>query len=499
MTRGGNGQGHVVVIGAGIGGLSAAIDLAARGARVTLLERLAAPGGKMRELKVGGHAIDAGPTVFTMRWVFEELFQTAGADFAEHVDLVQAAELARHSWLDGSRLDLYEDVERSVEAIGDFAGSTEAAAYRRFAQESQRIFDTLDHSFMRREKPGPVALGLSLGVRGMPRLYATKPFTSLWQELGRLFKDPRLQQLFGRYATYCGSSPFDAPATLMLIAHAERAGVWIIDGGMHRLAQAMARLAEAQGATLRYQAEVARILTAHGRASGVELADGERIAADAVVFNGDIAALTCGLLGEDMQRATPPRRGEARSLSAVTWSLAARARGFPLAYHSVLFGSDYVDEFASIFQRGEVTREPTVYICAKGRVSRAEDDGPEPLFLLVNAPPRPMSDAEAQAIEERTFALLERHGLTIEVDPAARVRTTPTDFATLFPGSDGAIYGWPTHGWSGSFRRQGSRAHIPGLYLAGGTVHPGPGVPMVALSGRLAAASVRADLVRSRG
>ncbi|MGB5464998.1 MAG: FAD-dependent oxidoreductase, partial [Sedimenticolaceae bacterium] len=333
MMRGRSGEHHVVVVGAGIGGLSAAIDLAARGARVTLLEQHATPGGKMRELQVGGLLIDAGPTVFTMRWVFEELFQAAGATFAEQVDLVQAAELARHSWLDGSRLDLYEDVERSADAIGDFAGSTEAAAYRRFARESRRIFDTLDHSFMRREKPSPVALSLSLGVRGMPRLYATKPFTSMWEELGRLFKDPRLRQLFGRYATYCGSSPFDAPATLMLIAHAERAGVWIIDGGMHRLAQAMARLAEAQGVTLRYRTGVAKILTGGGRASGVELADGERIAADAIVFNGDIAALTSGLLGEGMHRAAPQRRGETRSLSAVTWSLAARASGFPLAYH----------------------------------------------------------------------------------------------------------------------------------------------------------------------
>ncbi len=496
MMRGRSGEHHVVVIGAGIGGLSAAIDLAASGVRVTLLERHATPGGKMRELQVGGYAIDAGPTVFTMRWVFEELFQAAGATFAEHVDLVQAEELARHSWLDGSRLDLYEDVERSVDAIGDFAGSTEAEAYRRFARESQRIFDTLDHSFMRREKPGPVALSLSLGVRGMPRLYATRPFTSLWQELGRLFKDPRLRQLFGRYATYCGSSPFDAPATLMLIAHAERAGVWIIDGGMHRLARAMARLAEAQGVALRYHADVAKILTAGGRTRGVELVGGERINADAVVFNGDIAALTAGLMGEDMHRAAPPRRAEARSLSAVTWSLAARARGFPLAYHSVFFGSDYVDEFAGIFQRREVTREPTVYICAKGRIREADSDAPEPLFLLVNAPPRPLSDDEAQAIEQRTFALLGRHGLEIEVDPSARVMTTPGDFAALFPGSEGAIYGWPTHGWSGSFRRQGSRARTPGLYFAGGTVHPGPGVPMVALSGRLAAASVRDDLVR---
>lgn len=176
-----------------------------------------------------------------------------------------------------------------------------------------------------------------------------------------------------------------------------------------------------------------------------------------------------------------------------------RASGFPLAFHSVFFGSDYADEFASIFQRREVTREPTVYICAKGRIREADTDVPEPLFLLVNAPPRPMSDDEAQAIEQRTFALLERHGLEIEVDASARVMTTPNDFAALFPGSEGAIYGWPTHGWSGSFRRQGSRAHIQGLYFAGGTVHPGPGVPMVALSGRLAAESVRADFGGSKG
>ena len=484
---------HVIVVGAGIGGLAAAIDLAAGGTRVTLLERHSTPGGKMREHHVGGFHIDAGPTVFTMRWVFEALFEHAGAHFGECVDAVEASVLARHSWLDGSQLDLFADIERSIDAIGDFAGAGEAAAYRRFARESQQIFDTLDHSFMRSERPSPLGLTAALGLRGLPRLYATKPFTSLWRELGRVFRDSRLQQLFGRYATYCGSSPFDSPATLMLIAHAERAGVWYLQGGMFRLARAMADLAAKLGVDCRYETDVARIVTTAKRASGVELQNGERIDADAVVFNGDVAALNAGLLGDDLRDATPPRPGERRSLSAITWSLAAPTRGFELDYHTVFFGSDYADEFASIFARGTVTAEPTVYICAKARTEQARPEGSEPLLLLVNAPPRHFAADELARIEKRTFTLLHRHGLEIDRTQDAGLTTSPNDFAAMFPGTQGAIYGWPTHGWTGSFKRHGARARLPGLYFAGGTVHPGPGVPMVAQSGRLAAAAIRAD------
>ena len=493
-----NQSSHVVVVGAGIGGLAAAIDLAAGGLRVTLLERHATPGGKMREHRVGDQLVDAGPTVFTMRWVFEDLFRTAGTTLDERVQARKADVLARHAWIDGSRLDLYADLDRSAAAIAEFAGAGEAAAYRRFARESQQIFETLDHTFMRVERPNPTGLTFSLGVGGLPKLYATKPFTSMWRELGSIFKDPRLRQLFGRYATYCGSSPVDAPATLMLIAHAERAGVWFIEGGMQRLAEAMATLASEAGVEVRYGADVRQLQTTRGRIRGVELSDGERIAADAVVFNGDVAALNKGLLGTPVRKATPPRSNEPRSLSAITWSLDARTSGFPLHYHNVFFGTDYPDEFSSIFERRRVTAEPTVYVCAKGRLDDAEPAGSEPLLLLVNAPARPFSTAEAAAVEQRTFAFLRRHGFEIDLEGAASQRTTPNEFESLFPGTDGAIYGWPTHGWSGSFKRHGSRAKLRGLYLAGGTVHPGPGVPMVAQSGRLAAAAVRKDLSSSR-
>ncbi|MEM9057533.1 MAG: 1-hydroxycarotenoid 3,4-desaturase CrtD, partial [Pseudomonadota bacterium] len=449
---------HVVVVGAGVGGLAAACDLSARGVAVTLLDRHAKPGGKMRQLSVGGAGIDSGPTVFTMRWIFDDLFAAMGENLDEHLGLAPVERLARHSWPDGSRLDLYADVERSIEAIAHFAGAGEAKAYRRFAAQSQRIFETLDHTFMQRHKPGPVELAFSLGLRGLPRLYATRPFTSLWRELSTVFSDPRLRQLFARYATYCGSSPFLAPATLMLIAHAERVGVWKVSGGMQRLAETLARLATDRGATLRLGAHVAQLAVSGGRITGVVLDGGETIAADAVVFNGDTAALARGLLGDDSQGAVAVRPQP--SLSAMTWSLVARPSGFDLAHHNVFFGRDYEDEFECLFGSRSISDHPTVYVCAQDRGAGdalgAQPDGAERIFCLINAPARALSPNDIERGEAAMFALLKRQGLTLHDIDSASVRTTPADFATLFPATDGALYGRPTHGWNGSFARPGS-------------------------------------------
>lgn len=484
----------VIVIGAGMGGLAAAIDLARSGARVTLLEAAASPGGKVRTLDVAGRAIDSGPTVFTMRWVFESLFADAGVQLSEQLSLSELDVLARHGWLDGSRLDLFSNVEQSADAIEAFAGSREAVAYRAFAKRSEQIFQTLDHTFMRREKPGMIGLGTSLGVRGLPRLAATRPFTTLWKELGRQFRDPRLRQLFGRYATYCGSSPLQAPATLMLIAHAERAGVWALDDGMQRLPEAMADLAATLGVELCFATAATEIEMQHGRVSAVQGDDGVRRPADAVVFNGDVAALSQGLLGPSSTAALPSREQEPRSLSAVTWSLVGRLQGFPLHHHTVLFGTHYEDEFRAIFERGELTAEPTLYLCAQDRDRQRDPGEEERLFVLVNAPPGLRREEALAAVETKVFALLERHGLQVSGVAGRCERTSPEDYARRFPGSGGAIYGWPTHGAMGSFQRSGSRGSIGGLYFAGGTVHPGPGIPMAALSGRIAARAVARDL-----
>ena len=249
---------EVVVVGAGIGGLVCAIELARIGLCVTVIERAAHAGGKMREVDVGSVRMDAGPTVLTMRWVFDEIFAAAGSSLEAHLTLRQAEILARHAWSASERLDLFADIERSAEAIGDFAGAREAAGFRNFSNEARRIYDTLKDSFLTTQKTGPVGLTRAiLAQRG--DVTAIRPFDTMWRALSAHFLDPRLRQLFGRYATYCGSSPFAAPATLMLVAHVEQAGVWLVEGGMQRLAEALERLAVSLGVRFRYNAHVEAI------------------------------------------------------------------------------------------------------------------------------------------------------------------------------------------------------------------------------------------------
>jgi len=489
---------RVVVVGAGIGGLSAALALAARGCTVTVVERAATPGGKARHVHVDGRAIDGGPTVFTMRWVFEELLGNAGFDPATELKLSTLGLLARHAWDEGGRLDLFTETERSAAAISTLSGAAEADRFRAFCRRAGRVYDALERRFMAAPRPSLPGLVWRAGIRGLPGLLATSPFISLWQALGEHFHDPRLRQLFGRYATYCGSSPWLSPSTLMLIAHAEKLGVWSVEGGMHGLARLLERCAAARGARFLYGREVAGIELDGARARAVVLADGEVMAADAIVWNGDTQPIAEGRLGEALRGAVAPRTRAARSLSALTWCLSARARGFPLARHTVFFSRDYAAEFSDLFAHRRLPQAPTVYVCAQDRTGDEHTPGqPEGLLVLVNAPadgdlgaPDP---AALTACEAASFALLARCGLELERDPAHTVTTTPAGFEALFPGSGGGLYGSATHGWRGSFTRPGSRSRLPGLYLAGGGVHPGAGVPMVCLSGQLAAQAVLED------
>ncbi|MGP9820508.1 1-hydroxycarotenoid 3,4-desaturase CrtD [Salinarimonas sp. NSM] len=497
------GQDGTVVIGAGIAGLVCAVLVAASGRPVTVLERGAAPGGKMREVVVDGARVDSGPTVLTLRGVFDAIFEAAGARLDERVGLRQAEILARHAWEGDARLDLFADVERSADAIGAFAGAREAKGFREFCAASARVFAMLDEPFIRAPEPSLPKLMASRGMMGAHELLAIRPFTTLMPALEGYFRDPRLAQLFGRYATYTGSSPYLAPATLMLIAHVEQAGVWLVEGGMQRLADALRALAAEKGAAFRFGCEVREVLVEGGRAAGVVTAQGERIPAARVVANADSGAIAAGILGREAARAVPSMGTAQRSLSALTVSLRARTRGFPITRHTVFFSRDYPAEFEAIFRRGRLPDEPTVYVCAQDRDDRgvridgAAEDAPERLFMIVNAPAtgdtRPFSEEEIATCETATFRHLNRLGLSVERTREATRITTPSDFERLFPGTGGALYGRASHGWNASFERPSVRTRLPGLYLAGGSVHPGAGVPMAALSGWTAAHLISRD------
>jgi 1-hydroxycarotenoid 3,4-desaturase len=435
-----------------------------------------------------------------MRWVFDHILEAAGSSVDQLLRLTPLSVLARHAWrgLD-RRLDLHADLQRSAEAIGRFSSAAEARRFLAFCEQARTVYDRLEGPYIRSERPTLLSMAGDLGPRGLGVLMGLGPFASLWRSLARHFHDPRLQQLFGRYATYCGSSPWAAPATLMLVAQVELDGVWAVDGGMHAVAQAFGGLAQQRGVVVRYGQAVEQILVQGGRACGVRLAGGETLAADSVVFNGDVGALGAGLLGEPVRRASPVVAPADRSLSAVTWAMHVRTQGFPLLRHNVFFDDDYASEFDDIFRQRRLPQQGTVYVCAQ---DRADADtalpGRERLLALVNAPAdgdqRSFDPTETDPCETRSLALLRQCGLSLEMAPAQVLRTTPADFHRLFPGSGGALYGRATHGWMSSFSRPSATSRLPGLYLAGGSVHPGPGVPMAAMSGRLAAATLLAHL-----
>ncbi len=488
---------RVLVIGAGVGGLACAIDLAASGLAVTVLDRAPATGGKLRTVEVGGLHVDAGPTVLTMRWVFDELFAVAGRRLADSVRLEASEVLARHAWPGGATLDLFADPARSAEAIGALAGPDEARRFLAFCDYTRRIYETVEGPFLRSQRPTFADLLKQSGTLGLGALSRIDAHRTMAKAVDSHFRDARLRQLFSRYATYCGSSPYEAPATLNLIAHVEAEGVHRVVGGMGKLAAALRSLAEGLGVEIRCGAEVASVLVSGGRAEGVVLASGERIYAPAVVANTDVAALSSGLLGEGAKRSVKRADVGSRSLSAVTLALAARPSGLPLVHHNVFFSDDYSAEFKAL-AAGRVPDEPTVYLCAQDRGDDPRAAGaPERMLIIVNAPatgdePNRWTHEERQRCERITAAAMARCGVTLEVSD--RALTTPVEWNRLFPGTGGALYGASARGPLSSLSREGAKTRLPGLYLAGGSVHPGPGVPMAALSGRLAADCVKADL-----
>lgn len=485
-----------IVVGAGVGGLAAALRLAGAGASVLVLESAQGAGGKMRVQGQDGLAIDAGPTVLTMRSIFEELWADAGLDFRAQVPTMPLDVLARHRWADQSELDLYADLERSVEAIRAFSDAKQADAFVRFHQKSQEILEAVRDPFMLAPHNG-FFRGLSqTGISGLARLSKIQWHRSLWSMLGSYFTDPRLRQLFARYATYYGSDPFQAPGTLALIAGVELDGVWRVQGGMIELANATVRAARSRGARFEFGVAVQEILRDSQGVCAVVSQDGRRWNTRNVVYNGSLAHLSRHICPSYRSRA--PRT---RSLSAVTLTGLATCTGMELAYHNVYFSSDYQAEFDAIFSRGEIPKMPTTYVCAQDSEKGLGSGTAQRMFALLNAPARgdqPGFQVSSQSALDAMDRVTKQCGIQIEFQPSTLTVTDPMAFETRFPGTGGALYGPATHGAAGAFARPGCQTKIPGLFLVGGQVHPGAGVPMVTLGGRHCADHVieRLDLTR---
>jgi 1-hydroxycarotenoid 3,4-desaturase len=485
---------RVAVIGAGIAGLACAVRLQAAGAQVTLLERHTKVGGKIRTVPSPAGPIDAGPTVLTMRHVFDDLFACAGERLDDHVTLIRQDVVARHFWPDGSTLDLHSDEALSVTAINDFAGSNAAQQFTRFCARTRRLFSAFDEPMM--QAPEPRLGALTAHVLKHPGLIpAMAPLSTLKSLLATSFDDPRLRQLFGRYATYVGGSPTHSPAILSLIWQAEAAGVWVIKGGMHKLTEALHGILAAQGGQIITGAHVERIDLQENVVTSVQLEDGTRLNCDILIHAGDPRALATGALGKATSHIAPQTTKSKRSFSARVLSFSATPIGPNLAHHNILFSASAEDEFTDLMA-GRVPRYPSFYICALDRGQNADPPTLERFEIITNAPAALNDTADTKDLNRWLHQITQQmaaHGMTFSPTPTIASLTTPQNFAQMFPASAGALYGQTPHGLTAALQRPTARTFIPNLYLAGGGTHPGAGVPMATLSARHAVEAILND------
>jgi phytoene desaturase len=491
----------VVVVGAGVGGLAAAIRLAGGGHDVTVLERLDRAGGKLDERSAAGFRWETGPSLLTLPHVFDDLVAAGGHRLTDLVDLVRLDPICRYRFADGTQFDHRADpVAAAAEAEHLSPGSGDR--WRRFMDHAASVWEVADRTFL----SGPMSPPHRLlrRMRSPRDLLAVDPLRSLHRRAVSAFDDPRLVQYVDRYATYSGSSPFRAPATLGCIPHVEQAfGAWYVRGGLAGLADALVRVAAELGVRTHTGCEVAAVIERDGRAEGVRLAGGEELPADAVVVNADALHLYRDLLPR--RRARRRARAAPRSSSAFVLLLGVEGSTEGLAHHNVSFSSDYRDEFDALFDRHQPATEPTVYVAASSVTDPPQaPTGCENWFVLVNAPAfstKWASASDAHFVEnayrgygDHVLEVMATRGWNLAGRIVHREEITPAELAHRYRTPGGSIYGTSSNGRMAAFLRPGNRGPIARLYLCGGSSHPGGGLPLVATSGRIAAELCAADL-----
>lgn len=486
----------VAIIGGGLGALSGAIRLARLGFSVQLFEKNPKIGGKVNEVVLGNYRFDTGASLLTMPFVIDELFDFAGFRRSDYLDFVPIDPICRYFFSDGSVMDASADIAKMKVAIEQLSPD-DVEAYERFLDYAERIHAltaeifmfTPIHEFKKLLKPRY--------FQTLFRLHQIDPFRTVHQSISRFFSDPRLIQLFDRYATYNGSDPFQAPATLNIIPYIECGlGGYYIKGGIYRLIDALGAVACELDVQIHTSAQVEKICHEGRRASGVQV-NGETIEADYVLCGAD-AVIAHEVLIDGHQNQRERLNRLEPSLSGMVFLWGVRAKYPKLAHHNIVFSSDYAAEFKQIFKHRQVPDEPTIYIAitSKADTAHAPVDG-ENWFVLLNMPylvPGQMWEKEADRMRAVVLDKLKELGFDIADRIEVEQIFTPEDFSELYASNQGSIYGISSNSKTTAFKRLPNRSRIlDGLYFAGGSVHPGGGIPLVMLSGKMAATLIAED------
>jgi phytoene desaturase len=488
---------RVVVIGAGAAGLATAARLAVKGHSVQMLEQSDSIGGKLATYRRDGFAFDTGPSLFTLPAVYRDLFLKTGNAFEEEVDLQPVEPAFGYRFADGSSVTMPGvDPARCARALGDAFGEQSAAEWRALMDRAGKMWRLTREPFLQSPLEGWRTL-LPLAKPADVRTIA--PWSTL-RGLGRsMLSDPRAVTLLDRYATYTGSDPRKAPAVLATVPYVEQEfGAWHLGGGLGTLADALGRRCEERGVEIRTGVNVSQIMTNQVGVTGV-IADGQHIAADVVVANADAGQVYHRLL--DDPRARKPARAINRSdasLAGFVLLLAVRGRTPGLLHHNVWFPEDYDAEFDSIFGRNpKPVDDPAIYVCAPDDPQMRPDDDHESWFILVNAPRHDpaggvdwSNSALAESYADHVLAVLARRGMDVRDRILWREIRTPADLEKSAQAPGGSIYGTSSNGARAAFDRPANKSDIPGLYLVGGSTHPGGGLPLVGMGAEITASLI---------
>lgn len=481
---------NTVVIGGGIGGLSAAITLAAAGKKVVLYEKQERLGGKANTRLIGSFRFDTGPSLLTLAEVFSTLFSRAGRNLEEYIPLVPLSPLTQYWFADGTHF-ASDTLDHFIPTLASHLDVTEQEAHRYFAY-TKRIWDLTHHVFLEQSLHRVKTYLSKATLHSLVHIFSIDIMRSMHQANTQFFKDSRMVQLLDRYATYNGSNPYQAPATLNNIAYVEHAlGGYGVKNGIYGIITGLEKLARELGVEIHTEAEVTQIKPLGNHQFSLAVG-GKEVLASTLISDVDVLTLYEHLLNDSMAPLAKRYRRLPPSSSALVFYWGIDRSFDELGLHNVFFSSDYQKEFSEIHRRGKVPQDATIYVNITSKITPTDaPKGQENWFVLVNAPPHDGRDWEQELAEKRTQIRTQLSAILhcdIEKHIVVEDWWTPKHIEEETGSYRGSLYGISANTRMAAFlRHPNASKRYPGLYLCGGSVHPGGGMPLAALSGMIAA------------
>lgn len=480
----------IVVIGGGLGGLSAAISLAQKGYSVSLFEKNSHLGGKLNRLEKEGFGFDLGPSILTMPHIFDRLFRESGKQMSDYVSIKQLQFEWRSFFTDGTVMDLYNDLDE-MKLKNPELSEKELQEYRNYLKYAEKLYEATNEGYFEKGLDDLKSIISHHGV--FSALKDFDYFHTMSQGIDKRVSNPYLRDMLKYYIKYVGSSADEAPAILNVLAYVQsHLGLWYVEGGMHKLAEALVKLGEEVGVTFHTNTEVTSIETntEGGAVTGIRLVSGETVLADRVVSNMEVIPTYNRLLNVDPVYTKELEKTFEPAASGLVLHLGVNRLYPQLAHHNFFFSEDSTENYKTVFTKKKLPEDPTIYLVNSNKTDpKQAPEGHENIKILPHIPyiqDRPFTDEEYADLRERVLIKLENMGLTdLRKHIVVEDQWTPVDIEETYYSTHGAIYGVVSDRKKNKgFKFPKKSAKFSNLYFVGGSVNPGGGMPMVTLSGQ---------------